>query len=86
MKLRKVPCSLSVDDLSTTRRTIKEMLSKQSGKLKEQSLCECVIQTYRFRRKLRIDIGQVAIALRQLIAEGDVLVDAEGIHRLVAWK
>jgi hypothetical protein len=81
LRPKKAPLSaLTVDNLVVSRRIAKEILKKQ-GPQKRTSLLMTMINTYRFRHKLIVDVGQMTIAMRQLIAEGDI-IDTDGIVAL----
>lgn len=67
----------TVDDLRVTRRTIKRVLA--SGALTVASLCESVRNIYKQNLHVKIDVCQTIVALRQLVAEGDVTRDGDDV-------
>lgn len=80
LRPRKAPLSaMTVDNLIVSRRIAKGLL--RHGPVPRTSLLMSMINVYRFRHKLKVEVGQMVIAMRQLIAEGDV-VDTDGVVSL----
>lgn len=67
--------SFTAEQLKGTERFVKFILQKQ-GPLPGWSCIDMVRNIYRFKHKIRISFAQVEIAMRRLVASGDILHDA----------